>query len=122
MKRRIIKVLLYLIGTFCIVYPLCAKFITFRNQTKSIYDYKKELAQMEKEELQRADRDHQQERQRDQDQPRQQLYRRCELQKHGVLSHLLPISEFSLQTLAYQKPLCYTCHDINRKESQSWKN
>ena len=51
MKRRIIKVLLYLIGTFCIVYPLCAKFITFRNQTKSIYDYKKELAQMEQAEL-----------------------------------------------------------------------
>lgn len=51
MKRKILKIMLYIAGFFCIVYPIYSKFLSYKNQTQSIYDYKKELATMQEEEL-----------------------------------------------------------------------
>lgn len=51
MKRKIIKIILYVVGFFCIVYPIYSKYLAFKNQTESIYDYKKELALMKEEEI-----------------------------------------------------------------------
>lgn len=51
MKRKILKIILYIAGFFCIIYPIYSKFLSYKNQTQSIYDYKKELATMQEEEL-----------------------------------------------------------------------
>lgn len=51
MKRKVIKIVLYVVGFFCIAYPIYSKYLAFKNQTESIYDYKKELALMKEEEL-----------------------------------------------------------------------
>lgn len=51
MKRKILKIMLYIGGFFCIIYPIYSKFLSYKNQTQSIYDYKKELAIMQEEEL-----------------------------------------------------------------------
>lgn len=51
MKRKILKIMLYIAGFFCIIYPIYSKFLSYKNQTQSIYDYKKELATMQEEEL-----------------------------------------------------------------------
>lgn len=51
MKRKILKIILYIAGAFCIIYPIYSKFLSYKNQTESIYDYKKELAIMQEEEL-----------------------------------------------------------------------
>ena len=51
MKKRILKITLYIVGICLICYPLCARFVEYKNQTKSVYDYKKEIAIMEEKEL-----------------------------------------------------------------------
>ncbi len=51
MKRKTLKTILYIIGLLLICYPLATRFIEFENQTKSVYDYKKEIAKMEEAEL-----------------------------------------------------------------------
>lgn len=51
MKRKILKIILYIAGFFCIIYPIYSKFLSYKNQTESIYDYKKELATMQEQEL-----------------------------------------------------------------------
>lgn len=51
MKKRILKIVLYIIGIICIAYPIYSRFLAYKNQTESIYDYKKELAIMQEEEL-----------------------------------------------------------------------
>ena len=51
MKKKIIKIVLYIVGIFCIAYPIYSRFLAYKNQTESIYDYKKELAIMQEEEL-----------------------------------------------------------------------
>lgn len=51
MKKRVLKILLYIIGILCIAYPIYSRFLAYKNQTESIYDYKKELAIMQEEEL-----------------------------------------------------------------------
>ena len=47
MKKSILKTFLYIVGILLICYPLCARFIEYKNQTKSVYNYKKEIAIME---------------------------------------------------------------------------
>ncbi len=56
MKIKVIKIILYIIGIFCIVYPIYSKYLAFKNQTESIYDYKKELSLMKEEELKEKQR------------------------------------------------------------------
>lgn len=51
MKKNIIKIALYVIGFALICYPFITRFIEFSNQTKSVYDYKKEIVKMEEAEL-----------------------------------------------------------------------
>ncbi len=51
MKKSILKTFLYIVGILLICYPLCARFIEYKNQTKSVYNYKKEIAIMEEKEL-----------------------------------------------------------------------
>ena len=51
MTKIIIKVFLFFIGLVCIMYPLVTKYITFRNQTISIFNYEAELKIMEQTEL-----------------------------------------------------------------------
>ncbi len=51
MKKTILKITLYIVGIFCIAYPICSRFLEYRNHTQSIYDYKKELSIMQEEEL-----------------------------------------------------------------------
>lgn len=51
MKRKILKLVLYIVGFFCIIYPIYSKFLSYKNQTESIYDYKKELAMMQEKEV-----------------------------------------------------------------------
>lgn len=51
MKKTILKITLYIVGIFCIAYPICCRFLEYRNHTQSIYDYKKELSIMQEEEL-----------------------------------------------------------------------
>lgn len=51
MKRKVLKIIFYVAGIFCLVYPVYSKFLSFKNQTRSIYDYKKELAIMKQEDL-----------------------------------------------------------------------
>ena len=50
MKKSILKTFLYSVGILLICYPLCARFIEYKNQTKSVYNYKKEIAIMEEKE------------------------------------------------------------------------
>ncbi|MGN1013494.1 MAG: class C sortase [Clostridia bacterium] len=47
MKRKVLKIILYICGIFCIVYPIYSKFLSYKNQTTSIYDYKKEIENMD---------------------------------------------------------------------------
>lgn len=56
MKRKVIKIILYIVGFFCIAYPIYSKYLAFKNQTESIYDYKKELALMKEEEIREKQR------------------------------------------------------------------
>lgn len=56
MKRKVIKIILYIVGFFCIAYPIYSKYLAFKNQTESIYDYKKELALMKEEEIKEKQR------------------------------------------------------------------
>ncbi len=51
MKNNFITILLYIIGFICIIYPIYTRFLSYMNQTESIYDYQKELAIMEEKEL-----------------------------------------------------------------------
>ncbi len=51
MKTKIIRIILYFIGISCIAYPIYSRYLSYKNQTESIYDYKKELAIMEENEL-----------------------------------------------------------------------
>ena len=51
MKNKIIKIVLYIVGIFCIAYPIYSRFLAYKNQTESIYDYKKEIIAMQQEEL-----------------------------------------------------------------------
>lgn len=51
MKNKIIKIVLYIVGIFCIAYPIYSRFLAYKNQTESIYDYKKEIITMQQEEL-----------------------------------------------------------------------
>lgn len=51
MKRKVLKIIFYVAGIFCLVYPVYSKFLSFKNQTRTIYDYKKELAIMKQEDL-----------------------------------------------------------------------
>lgn len=50
-KRRILKLVLYMCGIFCIVYPLYSKFLTYKNQSETIYDFETEINNMDKEAL-----------------------------------------------------------------------
>lgn len=43
MNKRVLKILLYIIGFICIAYPICSKYISYRNQTTTIYDYKEQV-------------------------------------------------------------------------------
>lgn len=49
MKVKVLKVILYICGIFCIVYPIYSKFLSFKNQTEIIYNYNKEIETMDKE-------------------------------------------------------------------------
>ena len=44
-----LKVILYICGIFCIVYPIYSKFLSFKNQTEIISNYNKEIETMDKE-------------------------------------------------------------------------
>lgn len=51
MKIKIFRIILYVIGIVCIAYPIYSRFLSYKNQTESIYDYQKELAIMEENDL-----------------------------------------------------------------------
>ena len=49
MRIKVLKVILYICGIFCIVYPIYSKFLSFKNQTEIISNYNKEIETMDKE-------------------------------------------------------------------------
>ena len=49
MRVKVLKVILYICGIFCIVYPIYSKFLSFKNQTEIISNYNKEIETMDKE-------------------------------------------------------------------------
>ena len=49
MKRKILKIMLYLCGFFCIAYPIYSKFLSFKSQTEIITNYNQEIEAMDKE-------------------------------------------------------------------------
>lgn len=51
MRKNILKIVLYILGFLLICYPFVTRFIEYNNQTKSVYDYKKEIAKMKKTEI-----------------------------------------------------------------------
>lgn len=44
MNKKFLKIILYIIGFLCIAYPITSKYISYRNQTTTIYDYKEQVA------------------------------------------------------------------------------
>ena len=49
MRVKVLKVILYICGIFCIVYPIYSKFLSFKSQTEIISNYNKEIESMDKE-------------------------------------------------------------------------
>lgn len=49
MRVKVLKVILYICGIFCIAYPIYSKFLSFKNQTEIISNYNKEIETMDKE-------------------------------------------------------------------------
>ena len=49
MKRKILKIMLYLCGLFCIAYPIYSRFLSFKSQTEIITNYNQEIKAMDKE-------------------------------------------------------------------------
>ena len=49
MRVKVLKVILYICGIFCIVYSIYSKFLSFKNQTEIISNYNKEIETMDKE-------------------------------------------------------------------------
>lgn len=52
MNKKVLKIILYIIGIICIAYPICSKYISYRNQTNTIYDYNEQISNSNKEEIQ----------------------------------------------------------------------
>ncbi len=52
MNKKILKIILYIAGIICIAYPICSKYISYRNQTNTIYDYNEQISNRNQDEIQ----------------------------------------------------------------------